>query len=373
MRVLHIITQFDRIYGAQKHVIESVNNHLLNGHSCKIITGKKGIASLLVEQKGIDVIEISSIENSYNTINDFKAIKLICQQIDAYKADLVISHSTKAGILSRIACYIKKQPNIFTVHGWAFENGAPFLQKMAGRLIEWMIKPISDSYFCVSKYTANFGKQVLGINEKKLFVCPNLHAQQIIPTTDFKLHHNVLMVAEFRKQKDHLTALKAINKIVLEKSIPHLHFTFVGDGANRSAIEHFIHKHQLEQYVTLAGETDNMPAQYQHCDIVILPTFYEGLPVCLIEALQFGKLAIATNVGGVGEIIYEGVNGHLIAMNDYYALAQLITQCYQNNTIEAMCNNSRKIYNEHYEYQKVSAIMNQILQLAINNSIFNKK
>ncbi len=370
MKILHIITKFDTIYGAQKHVIECIKNHLDKKHECVVFAGTNGVASAQIEGLGVNVILIPSLKNTYNILFDIKALFEINKQINLCKPDLVISHSTKAGVLSRIICFLKKIPNLFTVQGWSFEKGAPYFQQFAGKWIETIIKPITDSYFCVSNNTAIFGEKVLNIKSNKIYVCPNLH-ENVLPTISTKLTKNVLMVAGFRTQKDHLTALKAINLLVNEQKTTDLHFTFIGDGPQRGKIEKYIESNQLNKYITLVGETNDMGFYYQNCDIVILPTFYEGLPLCLIEALQYGKPAIATDVGGVNEIIKDGVNGNIIALNDFIGFATLITKYYQENLIESMSLESRTLYSEMYDYEKVSYKLNEILQLSVENSIFS--
>jgi glycosyltransferase involved in cell wall biosynthesis len=182
--------------------------------------------------------------------------------------------------------------------------------------------------------------------------------------------NNVLMVACFRKQKDHQTAIKALKYIIDQKNLTDIHFTFAGDGPQRQQIEQLIAEYQIASHITLLGEVSDIEACYNHCDMVILPTFYEGLPIALIEAIQKHKPIVATKVGGIGEIIDEGINGNTIAVGDYITLAQVITRYYQQNCIAKLGENSGKLYEERYSYEKISAKMNEVMQLALTNSIF---
>ena len=353
-------------------MVECVKNHLAEGHSCAIISGKTGTASEQLAAYPIDIICSPALRNSYFIFNDISAIRSIIKVIDRYKPDIVISHSSKAGILTRIACSIKKIPNLFTVQGWAFEKGTPFFQYITGLTIEYLLKSLSDKYYCVSENTASLGINKIGIKKEKIVICAKLHEKRNLSVPDNTIFHNVLMVAGFRKQKDHTTAIKAINKIVNIHRRKDIRFTFIGDGSERPHIETLINKYDLKDYIFLAGETTEMDKYYESCDIVILPTHYEGLPIALIEALQKAKPIIATNVSGVSEIIVEGYNGNLIEEYDYNALSDLIVRYYEENSFANMGANALQVYKERFSYDDICIKMNTIINSLPTNSIYKK-
>ena len=371
MRIIHIITKLHEMYGAQRHAVESMKDHLKNNHSCLAVAGTDGYATEEIKKLGINVITVPTLKNTYNLFIDFKAVAAIVTIIQDFKPDLVISHSSKAGVIARIACYKTKTPNIFTVQGWPFEKGTPYFQKVVAKAIERLLIPFSDSYMCVSEYTKTYGLSQLPLKESRLYVCPNMHEekQQIAPTA-FALTYDVLMVAGFRGQKDHITALKALKIIVAENKLPNIHFTFAGDGPKRSCIEQFINENNLNKFVTLIGETKEIDKYYDHCDLVILPTYYEGLPLSLLEAIQKGKPVIATDTGGINEIVQDGINGNLLAVEDAAALAKHLSDYYLNNKIPQLSINAKRVYDTHYSYNIVCSKLNEVIEDALQNSIF---
>ena len=370
MKILHVITELDNMYGAQRHLVECVKDHIVKGHTCKIIAGKLGVASNQLSNYAVEINCISALRNSYFFINDLKAIKRIITEIDSFKPDIVISHSSKAGIIARIACYKRKVPNLFTVHGWSFEKGTPTLQYLFGYTIEYLMKGISDKYFCVSEHTGAFGQSKIGIEKNKMLVCPNIHERKALISPNNNIYHNVLMVAGFRKQKDHHTAIKAFNKIVNVLNRKNIHITLIGDGPERKHILNLVKQYNLEVFVSLAGETTEIDKYYKSCDLVILPTHYEGLPIALIEAMQYAKPIIATNVGGVSEIVQDGYNGNLIEKNDYNTLADQIVHYYDNNLFNEMGNNAIKVYADKFSYESICVKMNDIINNLPSNSIY---
>ena len=370
MRILHVITELDNMYGAQRHMVECVKDHIVKGHECKIISGKTGVASDQLSDYNVEITCVSALRNSYFFIKDIKAINQIVNEIDNFKPDIVISHSSKAGIIARIACWKRKVPNLFTVHGWSFEKGTPVYQFLSGYIIEYLMKGISDKYFCVSEHTASFGQRKIGIKRDKILICPNIHEERDLSSPDSNVYHTVLMVAGFRKQKDHPTAIKAMNRIVNMLNRKDINLTLIGDGPERKHIVSMIHQYNLGKFVTLAGETTEIDKYYKSCDLVILPTHYEGLPIDLIEAIQNAKPIIATNVSGVSEIVQDGYNGNLIAENDDRALADLIVKYYDNNLFYEMGGNALKVYSDKFSYKSICEKMNHIINDLPTNSIY---
>lgn len=374
MRILHIITKLNEMYGAQRHAVESIKDHLAHGHTCMAIAGEVGYSSSILENVGVKVSKINSLKNSYNPITSAKAVRETTDIIKAFKPDLVISHSSIAGMIARIACYRQKIPNIFTVQGWPFEEGASLKQRIAGIITENILKPFSDQYLCVSNYTAKYGIKKLGFkNTDRIHVCGNMHIDKheavVLP---FKINKNLLMVAGFRNQKDHLTAIRALKLVITRGKVPGLKLTFVGDGPKRKIIEDFIKEMKLDDAVVLAGQIEDVDTFYNDTDIVILPTFYEGLPLSLLEALQKAKPIIATNVGGINEMVFDNVNGNLLKVEDADSLANHIEDYYVNNKLQELSAQAQKVYAEKFSCKKISSDLNCIMEATLKNTVFKK-
>ncbi|MFY7652485.1 MAG: glycosyltransferase family 4 protein [Chitinophagaceae bacterium] len=368
MKLLHIITSLDKLYGAQRHVLECVKTQLQQGFECYVITGKKGTTSQMVEQLGVTVFEIPLINNSYNIFSNYRAVFAVQNKITELSPNLVIAHSSKAGLLSRLACFHVRVPNLFTVHGWSFEKGTPFIQRFFGKLSEkWLVK-YSDWYHCVSQQTADYGFKHLQLPPQKVLIAPNLHSMAAITLMPPKRHNKVIMVAEMRKQKNHLLVIDAWKLLVEKKSfVPEL--LFIGDGKERKQIEKAIEKKGLTNYITIIGETNQVSAYYQNCDVVVLVSRYEGLPLTLIEALQHGKPVVASKVGGNETIVKDGKNGFLLSENNATSLANYIEELYQNpQLMAAMGEEGLAHYKNYFAREQLAEQMLQIIQTAAQQS-----
>jgi len=122
----------------------------------------------------------------------------------------------------------------------------------------------------------------------------------------------VLCVARLAPVKGVGVLIEAIARLADE--IPALHCTLVGDGPERAQLERLAADLGVKDLITFAGATgqDDILAYYQQADVFALPSFAEGVPVVLMEAMATGVPAIATAVGGIGELIEHGVSGLIV-------------------------------------------------------------
>ena len=105
-----------------------------------------------------------------------------------------------------------------------------------------------------------------------------------------------------------------------------VHLTLVGDGPQRTELERRVAELGLGASVEFAGyrNQDEVQQHLRDCDVFVLPSFAEGVPVSLMEAMAMSRPVIATNVGGVTELVRDGVNGLVVAPGDPVALEAAI-------------------------------------------------
>ncbi|SMY06880.1 glycosyltransferase [Flavimaricola marinus] len=109
-------------------------------------------------------------------------------------------------------------------------------------------------------------------------------------------------------------------------SLPNLRLTLIGDGLDRPALETLAKSMGLSDAITFAGYKNQteVAEALAKADLLVLPSFAEGVPVVLMEAMAAGKPVVATQVGGVGELVDSGHTGHLVPPGDGRALAKAI-------------------------------------------------
>ena len=128
----------------------------------------------------------------------------------------------------------------------------------------------------------------------------------------------ILTVARLVKQKGISYLLKAANLV------PEAIFLLVGDGPDRSILEAQAEALGLKERVRFLGHREDIPELLSICDLFVLPSLFEGLPLSILEAMAAGKPVVASAIGGVKEIITNGTTGVLVPPQDPYALAVAI-------------------------------------------------
>lgn len=132
----------------------------------------------------------------------------------------------------------------------------------------------------------------------------------------------VIQVARLDYLKDHITAIGAIERVA--GRCPRARLVLVGEGPERGRIEDLVRQRSLGANVRLLGARRDVPRLLAASDIVLLTSISEGIPLTLIEGMAAGRPVVATRVGGVPEVVEEGVTGLLAPAGDADALADHI-------------------------------------------------
>ncbi len=139
---------------------------------------------------------------------------------------------------------------------------------------------------------------------------------------------NILMVAAFREQKDHLTPLRALAMLP-----PEITLTYAGDGVTRTATQEAARALGVSARVRFTGNVADIPELYRQADIALLSTRHEGLSLSTIEAMASGIPLIVSDVPGVSEIVGDGALR--FPFGDARALAAHITSLVGNHALYA--------------------------------------
>ncbi len=362
MKILQVITLFDSIYGAQKHVLDLSIELKKKGHDVIIVTGQKGIIAKEAELMKLPVILLNSFKRELNPILDFFFLISFIRLILKEKPDYVHSHSSKAGFVARTACFFTNTPNTFTAHGWSFEEGIPFLRRVIYRILETIIGLISHRVIAVSEYGKQFAVRLHVLNSDKIDIIPygviDLGNKKIgLSNQTLKL----IMVAGFREQKDHETLFKSL-ELLKDKDWD---ISFVGDGPYLDYFRSKSIELGIANKCKFIGAITDVTNYYINSDVKVLSTNWEGLPISILEAISFGLPVIATDVGGIKEEVIDQFNGILVSPKSHIDLKNAILYFIENKTsIKKMGDNSRVLYERKY---RLDIMINQIEKHYLNS------
>jgi glycosyltransferase involved in cell wall biosynthesis len=127
MRILQIITRADAIGGAHTHVRSLSSELLKRGHEVTVAVGppQGGSFAELLDEHRIRRLTVPDLVRSVRPHSDLRALRQLRAAIRELQPDIIHCHSSKAGVLGRIAARAEKKPCVFTAHGWAFAEGVP--------------------------------------------------------------------------------------------------------------------------------------------------------------------------------------------------------------------------------------------------------
>lgn len=156
----------------------------------------------------------------------------------------------------------------------------------------------------------------------------------------------VLFLGVLIKRKGVSDLIKAIKILADSQKCNKIHFVIAGTGIEEQHLKEECKKFNLEEYITFAGWTSGEKKEYllKNSQLLVLPSYNEGLPIAILEAMSYGVPIIATDVGDISSAVREAENGYLISPGDCKKLADTINQIANHKDLfEQLSNESRKI------------------------------
>jgi len=171
----------------------------------------------------------------------------------------------------------------------------------------------------------------------------------------------ITLVAVLRAQKRHELVIAAAAEVI--KVFPQARFIFVGDGPGRKRVEQEIKNAQLESHILMTGYREDIPAILSFTDLGIISSVAEGIPQFLFQIMAMGKPVIATEVGGIPEIVTSGVNGVLIPPEDPAALAKALVQVLGDpESARRLGEEGRRLVEQEYTVEKMAEKVYRVYQ-----------
>lgn len=345
MRIARILTRVN-LGGPARQALASDPRLLARGHVVRVFAGdpEPGEGDLAPEftRAGIDFVRIGGLGRGLALAGDVRALLALKRELRAFAPDVVHTHASKAGALGRRAArsVAPDAATVHTFHGHVLEGYFPEPLSNALVALERQLARRTDRIVAVSHATADDLVRLAVVDEARLVVVPpgiELAPFLAIDRRDGRLRELigaspsdvvVGVIGRLAEVKRPEWALDVFELLATRHA--GLHLVFVGDGKLRGMLERRILAlpEPLRARAHLVGAREDMPAVLADLDVVLATSRSEGLPVALIEAAAAGRPAVATNVGGVSEIVAHERTGWLGTTVDElaYGLDQTIEQ-----------------------------------------------
>jgi len=339
INILYVITKLE-LGGAQKQLLELIRGLDKARFNIFLFTAQKGI--LMPDALSINELHVKRsgwLERNLNPIKDLFSLVELFIFIKRNKIDIIHTHSSKAGILGRIAGRLAGAKTVMhTVHGWPFHQYQPFLAGIIFLWLERIAATCSDKLIVVSQSDLHKGLKYICNNQNKYALMNygveiDLNAEQSCEAIkkELRIKEGDLIVGNiscFKPQKAPLDFLKLAS--LVKKSHPRVKFVLVGDGILRKKIQSQILHFGLQDSFTLTGWRKDIPKLLSNIDILVLTSLWEGMPISVLEAIRCAKPVVATDTGGIREIVVDGYNGFLVKPQDIQSMSEKLSLLLNN-------------------------------------------
>lgn len=287
---------------------------------------------LRMRRAGAKVV-ILPMERDIHPWKDLVCLLRIILHLVRNRYDIVHAHSSKAGVLFRLAAWIRRVPYVFyTPHCFYFQ-GMTGTRKGVYSFVERCMAAITD-HIVVSDNERDWAIRCRIAGREKLLTINNAidfaeyaeSRKKDILKQELGLDRGTIVIGaigRLAEQKDWLTYIYAAKETV--ERFPETAFLIVGEGELEDFLRDTIEYLGMSEKIIFTGFHDRINEVYSVIDIFVSTSLWEGLPYVLLEAMRFRKPVIATDLGYAG-FIKESENGFLVAARDHSLIAKRIGQ-----------------------------------------------
>lgn len=310
------------------------------------------------------------IERSPFTLKNIKAYIQLKKIVESEKFDAIHCHSPMGGILGRLVAKSAGVKSVlYTAHGFHFYKGSP--------LFNWL------AYYPIEKYMSKYTSHLISINQEDFQIAKKFKAQKVhyipgIGVDTSKFDHNIkqrlkkrselgidedtvvlLSIGEMIKRKNHETALKALSKM------EHRNFQYLicGRGELEKHLRHLSISLGIEEQVKFLGFRNDIKEICIASDVFIFPSYQEGLPVSVMEAMSAGLPIIASEIRGNTDLIKSGDGGYLLKPDDVEGFALCIEKVIKNKKLRESMSEINKTRVKEYDKSIVKEEMRKVYSI----------
>ena len=327
LRICHVITRMI-VGGAQENTLFTIADHVRRGHRVTLVTGPspgpEGELLKNAELPPFELIELPELVRELSPWEDVQAYRKLRRLFSERKFDVVHTHSSKAGVVGRLAAWKAGVPAVVhTVHGQAFHPYEAWYRNWIYRLAEW--------------YAARHCHRIFSVAQAMIDQCVAAH---IAPREKYRVVYSGMEIDSFLTARPEpelaaslglppeaqvigtvarLFPLKGYEFVLpaafeLVRTYPRLHFLLVGDGPLTG---------ELKRRIMAAGCSDRfhfaglVPPAEVHRYLALMDLLWhlslrEGLPRSVAQALAAGKPAVGFRLDGTPEVLFDGRTGYCV-------------------------------------------------------------
>ena len=293
------------------------------------------------------------LHRSVHPLADLRARRALRRLIEQLEPDVVHTHSSKAGVLGRLAATAAGTPVVHTVHGWSFHDGQPRAVRRAVVELERYLAARTDRLVVVTDVDARLGLEAgIGRREQYRTVRSAVDIDGIAQRTadgstvrhELGLDPSAFVVGSITRlasQKDPETLVTGF--AAFAATAPDAVLVVVGDGPLAETIVVRVAELGLQDRVHLLGARGDAAGLLGAFDVFVSPARWEGLPRTVLEAAVAGVPIVTTPVGGVPEVVEHDRSGLLVEVGDSAGLGEALSVLHADPALRAhLANGARR-------------------------------
>ena len=312
-----------------------------------------------------------NLKTSFDPRGPYRLFRLLRDR----RPQILHIHLPYTGILGRVIGRLAGMRGIVYTESSVVEMYHPFT-----RFLNLLTYPLDRSTIAVSEEVQrSITKHRIASQTKPLVIYPGVDSGHGMASDEqpekarealgIPANHKVVgNVANIRPEKGHEYLVRAA-KIVLD-SCPDVTFVVVGGERTKgdiSRLEELTERLGIRERVIFTGSRQDVLDIMRSFDLFVLSSLYEGLPVALLEAMSVGKPAVAPTVGGIPEVIEDGLNGFLVQPRDPEKLAEKILEILQDHVLRSkMSQNAAQAIRERFNLQGMVRRVEQVYSEMLN-------
>jgi glycosyltransferase involved in cell wall biosynthesis len=379
LRVLHVITRLI-VGGAQENTLLTAIRQKQLGMEVTLVagpdTGPEGDLQEVARKGGVALHILPSLMRPIRPLNDLLALFHLYRFMKRGGYDVVHTHSSKAGILGRIAARLAGvETVIHTLHGLSFHPYQAAWKNALYTRLERTVAPLSEIVIGVSQKTID-GALAAGIGRPEQYVKifsgmelgPFLDAGSRIGVADARRRLSIPAaapvvgkIARLFPLKGHDAFLQAAARIAAEE--PECRFLLVGDGILRRELEEEVRRLGLGDRTVFAGLVPPYEVAHyiQAMDVVVHTSLREGIARVIPQAGAVGKPVVTYALDGAPEVVRDGLSGFLVPPGDAESIARRTLELLRDPSLrEQMGSRGRSFAAEHYPADRMVDAINAV-------------
>ena len=358
MKIIQLMPEFG-LAGAET-MCENLTYELISrGHEMLVVSLYDYHSAITdrLEERGVKIVYLGKKPGL-----NFSIIGRIRDVLRSFQPDIIHTHRYLLKYLF-VASYGLKTKVVHTVHNMACEENNKLDRTINGFLFRrYGVTPVALSDIVKESIL----KEYRLTPEQVPVIFNGVPIRNCKPRTNYEVKStiNILHIGRFMEAKNHLELVKAC--VQLHEKYPQVVLHLLGDGPMRSGVEALISEKNADKYIILHGVSPTPLQHLSEADIFVLPSLYEGMPMTIIEAMGTALPIVASAVGGIPDMITDGVNG-LLCTPTSESIFQKLSELIEDEELRRNIGQKALKSSERFSSVRMAEAYEQLYELKIKH------